>query len=357
MSDPKIDVVGHRFVGADAAPSGDAMRSRLEDAADDLRAGGDDVAGARSLLAKAERTLARLEGEDAAALRDAMQGLRDALPASARDETLRLDQDVAVVPGSMEAHFHTEELAGIGADVAHVGVFVAESAHVAGAVAASYAAVPLAIGINGYLAIEALVTAESDGARDGLLGAAFGGMGGGSPGWAAGIGAALRGLHPADRQALRASLPDAMDRQRFDEAYDVAMQGRRDQPEAFAEARTEYGRVYRSYTDGLAAGTQGWDTPGRGPAFESGRAAARRRLAEPGGNAVRAVSREIKLEGFRDAMDDEVDAYRYDNDPHYRSGVSHFRRVGAEGPEAMARELSRLDLSDALQSRHARIEG
>jgi hypothetical protein len=37
--------------------------------------------------------------------------------------------------------------------------------------------------------------------------------------------------------------------------------------------------------------------------------------------------------------------------------VSHFRRVGAEGPEAMARELSRLDLSDALQSRHARIEG
>ncbi len=355
MSDPKIDVAGHRY-RADAPPTGEEMGARLEECADNIRAGSGDVAGARSLLDKAQRTLERLDGEDAEALRGAMQDLQDALPASARDATLRLDEDVAVVPGSVEPHFHAVEGIGIAADAAHIGNFVAHAAGVTGAAAAEFFTVPAAI-IAGYaLVIHDFMTVRARGTTNGLLRAAFGGLGTGSPGWAAGIAASLRDLSPADRQAMRNSLRTC-DQETFDRAYETAERGRREQPDAFAEAQAEYGHAFRSYTDGLAAGTQGWDSEGRGELFERGRADARRRLAGPGGNAVRAVARDHKLEGFRAAMNDEVDAYRYENDPHYRSGVSHFRRVGAEGPEALARELSRLDLSSALTPRHARIDG
>ncbi len=356
MSDPKVDIAGHRYVGPDWSPSGDGVRTRLEAAAEMLRAGGDDVAGARSLLVKAEETMPTLDGEGAVALRRAMRELRDALPASGRDGTLRLDEDVAVVPGTIEPHFHAIEAVGIAADAAHISVFVAESAHVAGAATAAYVAVPAAIFVGAGLAFCDFMTVESRATEEGLLHAAFGGMGGGSPGWAAGMGAALRDLRPADRAALRDAF-DGVDRARFDEAYALATEARRDDPDAFADAQAEYGRAFRSYTDGLAAGTQGWSAEGRGPLFERGRADARRRLRGPDGAAVRAVSQEHKLAGFRAAMNDDVDGYRYENDPHYRSGVSHFRRTGAEGPDAMARELRRLDLVGEVASGRARIGG
>lgn len=346
MNHPRIDAPSQRFVPEGMPFRANELRGQMRHASYELRQGRGDADAARQLLVEGERLKSYVAEGEAEALDRCMGELRAALPPEP-DRALGLDRDVAVTPGSSQRELEWQEGVTPGLAfaelVTHGGAeltahTVAHVLHMAGGVVTC-----LALLWDAYEIVDDLTHAMADGTRDGLLGAAFGGLGGGSPGWAAGISSSLRGLRADERAALRDALPNDMDRERFDEAFEVASRARTEQPEAFAEAREKYMEAFHSFTDGYAAGIEGWSAQDRGEGFAAGRELAARALREPGGRTLRAEARAIKIEGFRDAMAGQVDHHRYDNDAHYRSGVNHHRHTAAHGLKAVEAEWNRLE--------------
>ncbi len=280
-------------------------------------------------------------------------------PVDGPEDELGLHHDVIVDGGSEQEIETLTKVAGtmdgveiIADQVAWYTEAGAEAALATGvAEAVSTVLAPVGILIALYEMGHAIYGADDAGTRDGLLGAAFGGDGSGSPGWALGISSALMDAPPSELAATRGSLTAAIDRSRFDDALDVAARGRREHPDAFAEAAASFRQAHRAYTDGLAAGIEGWTDASRGEVFQRGVREGQHQL-RVGGNSLRAAARADKIEGFADAMTGAVDRRREIIDPHYRSGVHHFERTRASGgDDAVRREWDRLDTSRCVPTR------